>query len=466
MSIKKRLISEYGFDCNSTTITSVADPVNAQDAETKAHVAANYQPLDADLTALAAINTDGLIAHTAAGTVATRTLTGTTNTITVTNGNGVSGDPTVTIADNPAVPGTKKFTWPSGTTAQRPAAPVNGDSRYNTDLGVYEQYSNGVWNPIPISDTLGAVQARRTTTYTTTTTATDLTFDAVDITTNTAICNRDATNTARFVAYQEGTYEILFNASLIASNSSSVITFNIVVNGTTVLNQGNLVIRPASTTAQESATTSCFVTLAANDYVTLRLSHASSSSTIQVGAELMFKKLEGVRGNTGASGGSTSLYHSANMLDSPTTGWALTAASVVQADPTTTSLTVRAFDDTLVEGAGTLIYIPPTATSLTLTITHRAATAPATAKAVILQLYNRDVLLNAAVEAWSAATTLATVSIPTNAFFQTYSTTITLTTLGMTAGVTNQIQVVRQGSSASDTLVGDWYLLDFLVSFS
>lgn len=64
---------------------------------TPAEGGAAYQPLDSDLTALAANSTDGLWAHTGAGTGAARTITGTANEITITNGNGVSGNPTASL---------------------------------------------------------------------------------------------------------------------------------------------------------------------------------------------------------------------------------------------------------------------------------------------------------------------------------------------------------------------------------
>lgn len=57
------------------------------------------QAWDAELDALAGVASAGLLARTGAGTAEARTLTaGATNILTVTNGNGVSGNPTVELA--------------------------------------------------------------------------------------------------------------------------------------------------------------------------------------------------------------------------------------------------------------------------------------------------------------------------------------------------------------------------------
>jgi hypothetical protein len=54
--------------------------------------------------ALHNLATNGLIARTGAGTVAARTITGTTNQITVTNGDGVSANPTISLPNDLTVP--------------------------------------------------------------------------------------------------------------------------------------------------------------------------------------------------------------------------------------------------------------------------------------------------------------------------------------------------------------------------
>lgn len=55
------------------------------------------------LDAIAELATNGIIVKTGATTAATRTITGTANKIAVTNGDGVAGDPTITIPDSPVL---------------------------------------------------------------------------------------------------------------------------------------------------------------------------------------------------------------------------------------------------------------------------------------------------------------------------------------------------------------------------
>ena len=67
------------------------------------------QRLDSDLTALAGLSTTGLVARTGSGTAATRTITGTANQVIVTDGDGVSGNPTLSLPQNIATTSTPTF---------------------------------------------------------------------------------------------------------------------------------------------------------------------------------------------------------------------------------------------------------------------------------------------------------------------------------------------------------------------
>lgn len=105
--------------------------------------------LGTELQALSGLSTTGILVRTGAGTYATRTITGTTNTIAITSGDGVAGTgvPTITIADNAVMPGTGGMTIPTGTTAQRGTSTA-GNMRENSTLGYAEVYNGAVWQPL------------------------------------------------------------------------------------------------------------------------------------------------------------------------------------------------------------------------------------------------------------------------------------------------------------------------------
>ena len=67
------------------------------------------QGLDADLTALAGLSANGLIARTGSGTAAASTITGTANQVIVTNGDGVAGNPTLSLPQSIATGSTPTF---------------------------------------------------------------------------------------------------------------------------------------------------------------------------------------------------------------------------------------------------------------------------------------------------------------------------------------------------------------------
>lgn len=82
---------------NAAALATEVDPYFLTPSEGNAA----YQPLDSDLTALAALAaTAGLLARTGAGAFSVRTLTAPAAGITVSNGDGASGNPTLALAND------------------------------------------------------------------------------------------------------------------------------------------------------------------------------------------------------------------------------------------------------------------------------------------------------------------------------------------------------------------------------
>lgn len=157
----------------------------------------------------------------------------------------------------------------------------------------------------------------------------------------------------------------------------------------------------------------------------------------------------------------------ASELDSANNAnWAVNNNAPASSDTVNNALTVRRFDDATEEGAGFTVMVPTGTTNIVFGFKGRAQTAPGGAVNAIMRLYNRQIPDNAAVTAWSAALTLTTLAVPTNTNFQYYTQTISLATLGITANRLVQFELTRNGASGSDTLTGDFDLLQVIVEFT
>ncbi len=82
-----------------------------------------------------------------------------------------------------------------------------------------------------------------------------------------------------------------------------------------------------------------------------------------------------------------------------------------------------------------------------------------------LKIYNRGMPDDAAVEAWSAGDALADIDIPTNENWQYDEETLSLATLGATAGEVTQFELTRVAPGGTN-LEGDWALFGIDLEFS
>lgn len=95
----KKLAFEVSGVTTGTTRTLTVPNASGTIALTS-DLAAGYQPLDSDLTAVAALAANGLIARTGTGTMAVRIIGMPAAGLSITNGDGVSGNPTVALAND------------------------------------------------------------------------------------------------------------------------------------------------------------------------------------------------------------------------------------------------------------------------------------------------------------------------------------------------------------------------------
>ena len=91
------------------------------------------------LASIVALSTNGIVARTADGTVTSRTITAGTG-VSVSNGNGVSGNPTISIPQAVATTSTPQF----GSLGLGVAAPASGHLKVQKTAFFNAEYDNGV----------------------------------------------------------------------------------------------------------------------------------------------------------------------------------------------------------------------------------------------------------------------------------------------------------------------------------
>lgn len=138
------------------------------------------------------------------------TLTGTANQISVTNGNGGS-NPVFSIANNPVIPGSASLSLPAGDTASRPAISSNGMIRYNTDTALFEGYVNGVWTAFASGSGVTSIA-----------TGTGLTGGPITSTGTISIANTAVTAGSYGSATEVGTFTVNAQGQLTAASNVSI----------------------------------------------------------------------------------------------------------------------------------------------------------------------------------------------------------------------------------------------------
>jgi hypothetical protein len=107
--------------------------------------------LAGQVLSLANLSANGLMTITSGGVLNATSITGTANQIGIANGDGTGGAPTISIVDNATLPGTGGVVVPKGTTGQQPVG-VSGQFRFNTTTNRFEGYISGSWVNIGSGD--------------------------------------------------------------------------------------------------------------------------------------------------------------------------------------------------------------------------------------------------------------------------------------------------------------------------
>ena len=268
-------------------------------------------------------------------------VSGTTGQINVSTVGGIS---TVSIATDPVIPGTGAIQLPSGTTAARPASPVNGDLRYNTTTGTFEGYANGVWGAIVSGSGVTSVG-----------TGTGLTGGPITSTGTISIANTGVTATNYGSASSVGTFTVNAQGQLTAaSNTSIAISASQVTSGTFTVSQGGTGVSTLTGLAYGNGTSAFTAATGAQVVSTIgstAVTNATNATNIAGGASSSIPYQTGASTTSFIAAG-TNGYILTMVSGAP--AWATPAASVTSFQTSLSGLTPSTSTTGAVTLAGTL----------------------------------------------------------------------------------------------------------------
>ena len=159
---------------------------------------------------LANLSANGLMVITTAGALSATSILNVVDQTAVFNADGTAGNPTIGLASNPIIPGTGSIFIPVGTTGQRPAG-VDGKIRYNSTDGAYEGYSTGAWRQFSLSGGVTLIN-----------TGTGLTGGPITATGTISLANTAVTAGSYGSSTQVGTFTVNAQGQLTAAANSTI----------------------------------------------------------------------------------------------------------------------------------------------------------------------------------------------------------------------------------------------------